>query len=223
MTRETYRADLDRLRADVLTMGDDVLNQVDTGLRALTTGDEELARTVIESDDPINDAYLDIEAACIDLFALQQPVASDLRFVAASFKIATDLERVGDLATNLGKYALTAETEQFPEVDVATIGAEAQSMLVDALDAYDASNADVCFTIEDRDKELDARCQQASEQVVRELIEGGAGDAWDIERVLDDVSRILLTVRDLERVGDHAVNIAARTLYMVENDPTLIY
>ena len=76
--------------------------------------------------------------------------------------------------------------------------------------------------VADRDDELDASCQHASEAVVRELIAGDP-DRWEVERLLDDVSRVLLTVRDLERVGDHAVNIAARTLYATDGDPELIY
>jgi phosphate transport system protein len=93
-----------------------------------------------------------------------------------------------------------------------------------ALDAYADEDADACRAVAARDDELDTLCQNASERVVRELVEHEAGeDAWALERTLDDVSRVLLTVRDLERVGDHAVNIAARTLYAVESDPELVY
>ena len=75
-----------------------------------------------------------------------------------------------------------------------------------------------------RDDDLDVLCQRASQRVARDLIEREVadGDSWAVERLLDDVSRLLLTIRDLERVGDHAVNIAARSLYMIESDPTLV-
>ncbi|QPV65090.1 phosphate signaling complex protein PhoU [Halosimplex litoreum] len=223
MTREGYQAALDDLRTDVCALGDDVLAQLDDGLTALTKGDDGLAEDVIDGDAAINDRYLDLEGDCVDLLALQQPVASDLRFVAASFKILTDLERVGDLATNLGRYALAAERPA-DEVDVQAIGADARDQVSAALDAYETGDADGCRAVAARDDELDAHCQRASERVVRDLLEGEAGeDSWAVERVLDDVSRLLLTIRDLERVGDHGVNVAARTLYMIETDPELLY
>jgi len=223
VTREQYRAALDDLRTDVGALGDDVLAQLDDALTALATGDEALAEDVIESDAAINDRYLELEGDCIDLLALQQPVASDLRFVAASFKISTDLERVGDLATNLAGYSLSAD-RRVGEVDVQDIGIDARDQLEAALDAYDREDADACRAVAARDDDIDALCQHASQRVVRDLLEREAGDdSWAVERVLDDVSRVLLTLRDLERVGDHAVNVAARTLYMLENDPELLY
>jgi phosphate transport system protein len=284
--RETFQDDLDRLRADVVAMGEAVLAQLDDGLTALETGDAALAREVIDGDAAINERYLDLEARCVDLFALQQPVAGDLRFVAAAFKILTDLERVGDLATNLGQYALAAGDEaqsplggveapdgaqtadgteaaddatapssfEVAPTSVTGIGRDAHAMLADALAAFEAGDADACVEIAERDDDLDVLCQRAGEDVVRELLargsalaSGGDGESsvaaetdadpdgpaktdadpgtpteWDVEAALDEVSRVLLTIRDLERVGDHAVNVAGRTYYMVEHDPALI-
>jgi phosphate transport system protein len=177
---------------------------------------------VIEGDDRVNERYLELEGDCIDLIALQQPVASDLRFVAASFKILTDLERIGDLATNLARYALAGSSELVSADRIRKIGEVAAGQVRDAVAAYVDADPEACRAVADRDDELDASCQHASEAVVRELIAGDP-DRWEVERLLDDVSRVLLTVRDLERVGDHAVNIAARTLYATDGDPELIY
>lgn len=222
--RDRYRSELDELREDVAALGEDVLAQLETGLAALESGDPELAREVIDGDDAINEAYLKVEGYCIDLFALQQPVATDLRFVAASFKIPTDLERVGDLATNFGRYALAESGESPPDVDVVTIGHEAREMVEDALIAYRTGDVELSREIHARDDRIDALCQRASERVVRDLVEREAGDdSWSAERLLDDVSRLLLSVRDVERVADHAVNVAARTVYMVEHDADLLY
>ncbi|MFB6268480.1 MAG: phosphate signaling complex protein PhoU [Halobacterium sp.] len=224
MPREDYQAALAALREDVCDMGDLVVARLDDSLTALEDGDDALARDVIDGDDDVNDRYLDLEGDCIDLLALQQPVAGDLRFVAASFKILTDLERVADLATNFARYALAARDDRLASVDVAGIAADARALLVDAIAAYDDQDADACFDVAARDDHVDALCQAASHRVVRDLIEREAGsDAWDVEALLDDVSHVLLTVRDLERVADHAVNVAARTLYAAENDPALIY
>jgi phosphate transport system protein len=199
------------------------------GLAGLLTKPEAQARSVIEGDHEVNELYLELEGDCIDLLALQQPVATDLRFVAASFKIITDLERIGDLATNLADYALDAERDRYPEVDVGSIGDAVCEMIEDAMAAYADRDPGACRDVAARDDAIDERCEAASTAVVRDLIEretgGGstATSAESMEPLLTDVSRLLLTVRDLERVGDHAVNIAARAYYMIENDDELIY
>ena len=227
MARTDYQSSLEELRDDVLYMSELVADRLRTGLDALERKDERLAQEVIEGDDEINEMYLELEGECVDLIALQQPVASDLRFIAASFKIITDLERIGDLAVNLGGYTLDAERDLFPDVDMQRIGMTTLDMLEDAMQAYANEDVERCYAVADRDDEVDAMCEAASEVVVRDLIEGdyladGEDDA-EVKSLMQDVSRLLLTIRDLERVGDHAVNIAARTLYMAENDDELLY
>jgi phosphate transport system protein len=224
MAREGYQEKLENLRQDVLYMSELVIDRLQKALDALDHKDEELAWEVIEGDHEVNQMYLDLEQDCIDLLALQQPVAGDLRFIAASFKIITDLERVADLAVNLGDYTMEAERAAFPEVDIHAIGLETISMLEDAMDAYAAEDPDGCYEIADRDDVVDERCERASELVMRDLIEReDVDDEEATEQLMQDVYRLLLTIRDLERVGDHGVNIAARTLYMVENDDDLLY
>lgn len=226
MARKEYQQKLDDLREDVLYMGEVVQERLRMGLSALEAKDEELAEEVIIRDAEVNEIYLELERDCTDLIALQQPVAGDLRFIAASFKIITDLERIADLATNLGKYTKQATRDLYPDVDVQGIGSVTLDMIEDAMAAYADEDAAACYDIAERDDDLDDRCERASEIVVRDLIEtelGDSADEDDIEGILQDVSRLLLTIRDLERVGDHAVNISARTLYMVENDDELLF
>ncbi|MFC6835523.1 phosphate signaling complex protein PhoU [Halomarina ordinaria] len=225
MARQGYQEKLASLEEDVLYMSEVVVDRLRMGLSALEQKDDELALDVIQGDAEVNDMYLDLERQCIDLLALQQPVAGDLRFVASSFKIITDLERIADLATNLGRYTLDAQRDVYPDVDVQGLGRVTVEMVEDAMDAYDREDPDACFELADRDDELDRLCERASEVVVRDLIEREVTEdgEHEIESLMQDVSRLLLTVRDLERVGDHAVNIAARTLYMVENSDELIY
>ncbi|MFB6235027.1 MAG: phosphate signaling complex protein PhoU [Halopenitus sp.] len=221
MTRDTYQTELQALRADVLAMGDLVVERLEMGLESIANEDETTARKVVEGDDEVNETYLALETDCVDLFALQQPVAGDLRFITASFKLITDLERVGDLAVNLAQYALSAERELTPEIAIEDIGREALDLLTRSLEAYETEDVDACREIAAADDDVDALCQRASETITRDLIQ--RDDPWAVERLLDGVSRVLLTIRDIERIADHAVNIAARTLYMVENDPSLIY
>src|SRR6056297_3157132 len=224
MPREQYQSKLESLRDDVLYMSEVVAERLRMGLDALARQDEELGEEVIAGDAEINDLYLELEGKCTDLIALQQPVAGDLRFIAASFKIITDLERIADLATNLGEYAKQAEHEVFPDVDAQRIGGKTLAMLEDAMEAYAESDADLCHAVAEADDEIDADCEAASDLVVRDLIERDElREEAGVEGTMQNVSRLLLTVRDLERVGDHAVNIAARSLYMIENDDALLY
>ena len=221
MARTDYQNQLSKLRGDVVSMSDLVLNRYDMALKALETKDEILARNVIEGDSEINDLYLYLEGDCIGLFALQQPVAGDLRFIASSFKIVTDLERIGDLATNLAGYAIGAQEDRYPEIGLLHIGDETGVMVSEAIEAYKSGNTEQARTVASRDDEIDQLCEAASEAVVEDLLRTEYSD--QTEDVLDDVSRLLLTIRDLERVGDHAVNICARTVYMVDHDTELIY
>ncbi|MFW6448026.1 MAG: phosphate signaling complex protein PhoU [Halobacteriota archaeon] len=225
MARQDYQAQLDELRRDVLYMSEVVLDRLRMGLDALETKDEALAMDVIQGDHEVNELYLDLEQDCIDLLALQQPVASDLRFIAASFKIITDLERIADLATNLGGYAMEAERDAYPEVDIQGIGDATMQMIEDAMEAYAEDDAERTYEIAERDERIDDRCEDASRVILTDLLQAqlDIDDEETVELTFRDVSRMLLTIRDLERVGDHAVNIAARTLYMVESDDELIY
>jgi len=224
MARKGYQEKLETLREDVLYMSEVVLERLRMGLKALEYKDEDLAWEVIDGDHEVNELYLDLEQDCVDLVALQQPVAGDLRFIAASFKIITDLERIGDLATNLGDYTLDAHQDMFPEVDIQAIGEEVIAMVEASMAAYAGEDTDACYDIADRDDDVDRQCESASETVARDLIErDDIGSEKEVERLMQDVHRLLLTIRDLERVGDHAVNIAARTLYMVESDDDLLY
>jgi phosphate transport system protein len=242
MARRAYRDRLDNLTDGVLEMGALVRSRLDRALRAVADHDEYLAQAVIDNDRDVNDRYLALESECISLLALQQPVASDLRVVVASFKILTDLERIGDLATNLASYALAGDPKEFPEIDLAEITALASRMVEDAIGAYAVGDDEwACREVAALDDDLDARCEHASSVVVKYLLDYELdthratatdpdrefkGEAYDeratVDRLLNDVSPLLYTIRDLERIGDRAVNIAGRTLYMVESDSTLL-
>ena len=221
MARKTYQKELETLRVEVLAMGEMAVSNYDDALRTLDTKDDDLAADIAAADEAINDRYLALESDCIDLFALQQPVAGDLRFVASSFKILTDLERVGDLATNVADYALDAARERYPEVDIRHIGERAREMLTEALSAYADGDAEAAREVAARDDEVDRLCETATETVFESLLRTEYGDAT--EAILADARRLLLTVRDLERIAAHAVNICARVVYMVEHDDELIY
>ena len=255
MPRREYQSQLEDLRADVVAMSDLVLSRYEDALETMVTGDPDLAQRVVDGDREVNRRYLALESDCIDLFALQQPVAGDLRFVASSFKILTDLERVGDLAANLAEYEGQTGADRYEGVDVLDVADFAGEMVRDAMTAYEIGDPTACREVAARDGTLDDRCASAAEAVFTDLLGAGAGvadgpsgtagdahgatdhDAADgtadrsadgtaefgVDAVTDDATRLLLVLRDVERVGDHAVNVCARTLYATENDTELIY
>jgi len=222
MSRDSFRAEMDALKQAVVELGETVVDRLRTAVKALKDNDQKRARFVLENDHEVNAQYLELEQDCIDLFTLQQPVAGDLRFVAASFKILTDLERVGDLAMNLGGYVTGMNREFVPRADLVTVGELVADQVEAALEAYETGDPERCHAVADQDDEVDGLCERAAESFMRDLVDRVPGEAA-LETLLEDAFQLLLTVRDLERVGDHAVNIAARTLYMVENDEDLLY
>jgi phosphate transport system protein len=222
MTRENYQDQLEDLRAAVDAMAETTLERYTDAVEILESGDDDDAARIIDGDEEINRWYLDIENDCIQLLARQQPVAGDLRFIASTFKIVTDLERIGDLATNLAAYGRDADG-RMPRVEELTdIAGVAGEMVADAMDAYTTEDPAAARAVAGRDDDLDRRCRRASEDVVRELVRARVEDIG-LEPMVEDASQALLTIRDTERVGDHAVNICARTLYMIESDEELIY
>ncbi|MFC7226657.1 phosphate signaling complex protein PhoU [Salinirubellus salinus] len=223
MARERFAAALDRLRDTLVEMGRLVVDRLDDAAAALEHEDAARARRVVEGDVEVNQLYREVESQCIDLFALQQPVASDLRRVASTFKISTDLERVGDLAVNLAQYSRELNRDLYAEVALSDIVDAARRMVADAVELY-AEDGDEwrCHELADRDTELDAMCAHAGRVVTLALLDHQASADDAAERLVEDVSTLLLTVRDLERVGDHAVNVAARTLYVTEGDDSLL-
>jgi phosphate transport system protein len=224
MARTSYQEQLTRLRGEVGAMADLVVDRYEAAVEVLHTGDPQQAERVISGDDELNEWYLDIESDCIDLLALQQPVASDLRFITSSFKIVTDLERIGDLATNLAAYGRESGGSLSETVTFDPIAAQAGEMVADAMRAYTTDDAAMAREVAARDDDLDEQCRAASEAVIRTLLRTSAGgEQLNPDEHLEQASRALLTIRDIERVGDHAVNVCARTVYMIDNDEELIY
>lgn len=234
MSRLNDRDRLVRLRGEVGAMADLVIDRYEMAVDTLASGDPQTARAVIDGDSDLNDWYLDIETECLELMREQAPLAGELRCIAASFKIVTDLERIGDLSTNLAAYGRDADGTIDETVSLDTLVGTAGEMLTEAMESYTKQDADLAREVIETESALNADCRRASDEVLRSLVTAGRQPPPDqarsdlgwgsgVERRTDRVTRGLLTVRDLERIGDHAVNIAARTVYIVENDPEHIY
>ncbi len=208
-----------------MEMGNEVKRRYGETLRALTEHDKEKADSLGKADDDIDERYTEIEKRCSDLLALQQPVASDLRTITASFKIITDIERVGDLLVNLTDYVKQTETPHLlDEEEILELGNYALQMFEDSLQSYKEKDKEFAQEIAERDNEMDEMCEKATWKLLDYLIK------WESRELSQDIARNkneqvlveLLAIRDLERIADHAVNIAARTVYMVTTERDLI-
>lgn len=208
---QQFEAELQDIRSRVLTMGGLVEQQVSDALTALMTGDAELARQVIVQDQHVNDMEILIDEECVQIIALRQPTASDLRLVTAIFKTITDLERVGDEAQSIAKRALNLSAADRPKKnyrELSTLGNHVRGMLRDALDAFARLDVDAALSIA---KEDDAKDDEY-ETIIRQLITYMMEDPRSISNVMD----LIWSARSLERIGDHAHNLCEYVIYLVE-------
>ncbi len=225
MVREAYQKQLQQLDEAVQKMGEKVLEGIDMALRALKEHDLALARSLDSWDDSIDELNLQIEKQCTDLLALQQPVAVDLRLITSVFKIITDLERAADLAVNLGEYAMDSEAFVLvPKEELLRLGEFAERMLRDALDAFARRDVPKASEVIERDVQMDRMCLDLRKRVLSKIIEGARErhTQEQAQEIAGDVIMVLWSIRDLERVADHAVNIAGRTIYMVTSSKDYI-
>jgi phosphate transport system protein len=206
-----FHEELDGLKQTLLAMGALVEDQIRRVMRALIERDEALAEDVIEGDRRVNAYDVEIDEKCVELLALYQPTAGDLRFITTAMKIVTDLERIGDQAVNIAQRAveLNQEPQLKPYIDLPRMAEKAQRMVKDALDAFVSRDTALARDVCARDNEVDA----LKEQLFRELLTYMLADPKTISRAI----RLILISRFLERVADHATNIAEMVIYMVES------
>ncbi len=225
MTRKSYAEQLEELREDVFGMGKEVHGRLIEALEAMIAVDGERADEIGKGDDQIDETYLEIEKKCSDLLALQQPVAKDLRLITASFKIITDLERIGDKVVNLTDYTqLLMEQRIMDEGDIQKLGEFAADMLEGALEFYVQEDLESARELVNRDDKMDEMCENSTNKILGHLIEKESETLTTDEatQLGQQVSTELLTIRDLERVADHATNVAARTIYLISSTRELI-
>jgi len=201
--------DLDALKTRLLEMGGLAEDRVRRAVEGLVERDDDAINAVIAGDAPINELHIEIDDRCLRLLALRQPMAVDLRSILSAVKINTDLERVGDLAVNIAEAALryTRRPAVKKLIDIPRMAAIAQAMLRDALDAYVRRDVTLAGRVLDEDDELDA----LKTQIFRELLTYMLQDPSTIEPSID----LILVSRHLERIGDHATNVAEDVIFMV--------
>ncbi len=205
-----FGADLAALNHVLLEMAELSLLRVEQAIGGLVNRDAVLLERIVTSDEDVNRLQMEIDNRCFKLLALYQPVAVDLRLIVAAMKINDDLERVGDLAVNVaeaGRRYLRHPPVK-PLIDLPRMGDIARQMLRDAIGAFISKDVAVCRDVLARDDEVDA----LKDQVFRELLTYMLADNSTVEPSLD----LILISRHLERVADHATNIAEDVVFLVE-------
>ncbi len=190
-------------------MGARVEEMIADSMRALVERDSELARRVVDSDQFVNRLELEVDDACMRILARRQPVASDLRFITLALKIVTDLERIGDLAANIGERVLELNEEPplKPYLDMPRMADTARGMVRNALDAFVSRDVACAQMVIERDGELDAHYADVFRVLLTYMME----DPRNIYRA----TRVQSIAKYLERVGDHATNLAEMVIFMI--------
>jgi phosphate transport system protein len=210
MERHHFENELQALKNRLLTMGGLVEERVHQAIHALVSRNEEEAERVIAADKEVNDLQIDVDERCIKLLATQTPLASDLRLITVAMKINDDLERIGDQAVNVAENAmkLLPHPPLKPLIDIPRMAEISEGMTRDALDAFVNRDAELARTVLKRDDEVDS----LKDQVFRELLTYMMADPGTIARALS----LVLISRNLERIADHATNIAEDVIFLVE-------
>jgi phosphate transport system protein len=209
-TDRQYEEELQQLRAKILEMGGVVEKQIGDAMISLVERNSDQAHEVIERDHTVNYLDVTVDEACTRLLALHQPAGRDLRLVMTSLKITTDLERIGDIAQNICERAieLNQEPPLKPYVDLPRMANWAQSMLRDSLDAFVREDTELALQVCQRDDFID----NLTARLFREMLSYMAQDPQSVGRA----TRILFLAKYLERIADHATNIAEMVIYMVK-------
>jgi phosphate transport system protein len=211
-TDREYEHELTALRERVLFMGASVEELLTSAMRAFTERDTARAERICESDEQIDRLELEVDGACLHVLARRQPVASDLRFVTTTLKVVTDLERIGDLATNICERVIELGSNAPPAgaETIAQMANIARSMLREALDSFVAGDARRAQQVLERDMEVDQLYAALFPVLIKRMTSQ--------PEVCDNAMRVLSIAKHLERIADHATNVAEMVVFMVEGE-----
>ena len=208
--RKQYDTDLESLKNSLTEMGRNSADAVENVLEALCVADADAAAAIVKGDARINNMERDIEHRCMTLLLRQQPVAGDLRRISTAMKVVTDIERIGDHAADIAEiipHLVTVRKEGDPAVSQAIVmGKKAHQMILDALDALTAEDENAARRVIAADDEVDYDFNAIKHQLAQEIAE----DPGKVDAALD----LLMVIKYLERIGDHAVNVAEWVQFM---------
>ena len=209
-TDKKYEEDLKKLREDILYMGGLVEDQIQKAVTSLVDRDSPLAEMIIQRDHEVNRLDVEIDDICIQLLALHQPAARDLRFITTALKITTDLERIGDMAVNICERALelNQEPQLKPYIDIPRMAQISQRMIHESLDAFVREDTELALKVCKDDQAVD----DLNSQIFRETVSYMIEDPHTINRAM----KVGFVSKYLERIADHATNIAEMVVFMVK-------
>ena len=205
-----FNDELIDLRDNLMNMSQLVRSSLGQAIQSLIDKDRQLAQQVIDNDDRVDRMELDIEEQCLQLIALKHPVSKKLRVITCAMKAISDLERVGDRAANIAGASqyLSSKPMVKPLIDIPRMAEITQNMLQDSLDAYLKGDVVLAKTVWEKDKMVD----QLNQQIFRELLTFMLEDPHTISRAI----HLIFISDNLERIGDHAGNLAERVVYIVD-------
>jgi phosphate transport system protein len=210
ITETHFQKELEELKENLLKMATLVEEAIRDSVQSLVKRDSELAERVFAAEEIINNLEIAIDDMCLKLLALRQPMAVDLRFITSAMKIITDLERMGDQAVNIAERAVTLnqEPQLKPYIDLPRMAEIAQSMVKDVLDAFVNRDSKLARSVCERDDLVDG----LNDQVFRELLTYMMSDPKTTTRAV----HLMIVSRCLERIADHATNIAEDVIFLVD-------
>ena len=205
-----FQQELNQLKSELLRMAGLAERAISNAVEALVKRNTPLAEKTIKEDAQINEMEIDIDERCIKLLALHQPMAADLRFITSAMRINTELERIGDQAVNIAErvISLNQEAQLKPYMDIPRMAEITQAMVKDVLDAFVNGDANLARSVCERDDRVDA----LNDQVFRELLTYMMADSSTISRAV----HLIIVSRCLERIADHATNIAEGVIFMAK-------
>lgn len=212
MQRSGFQKALEQLQREILKMGSLVEENIADAVNSLARQDLDLVQKVFDREEIIDRMELDIEETCMRLIATQQPMAKDLRKIGSAFKIITDLERMGDYSVDIAKVTkrIGAEPLIKPLIDLPRMAVLAQKMVKDALDAYVGEEQLLAVSVGDADDEVDKLHKQVINELLLLMMEN--------PRTISQATYLLFVNRALERIADHATNIAERVIYLISGN-----
>ncbi|MDD5009473.1 MAG: phosphate signaling complex protein PhoU [Syntrophorhabdaceae bacterium] len=207
---KAFDLELKELKEKLLYEGGLVEKAIQNAIKSLQERDSERAKSVIDNDDIINSNEIEVDELCLKLLALRQPAARDLRFITTAIKINYDLERIGDMAVNICERVqeINQEPQLKPYIDLPKMAEIVQIMVKESLDAFVREDVQLALKVTRDDEQVD----QLLDQIFRELLTYMMQDMRTISRA----TRLLFISKYLERMADHAVNIAELVIFMVE-------
>ncbi len=211
-TDRPFAEDLKKLKDSILKMGSLVESMIARSIQSLMKRDSNLAREIFQDEKQVNSLEVEIDELALRILALYQPAASDLRFAAFGMKVSTDLERIGDLAVNICEHVLELNKEAplKPYIDIPEMARKSQAMVQGALDAFVEQDANLAKKICESDDEVD----RLEDKIYDDLLKMIQADSLAVSRGI----RLLLIARQLERIADHATNVAEEVNFLVKGE-----